>query len=87
MVAVAAAAGGGAIENNGHVVELLLLVVTLDYGDHVAVHQAGTDDKHGHVGPFGYHTGVGNNVDWRTVEEDDVVLLAQIGDELLQART
>ena len=44
-VTVAAVGGGGAVEKDGHVGELLVLVVTLDHGQHVALHEVGTDNE------------------------------------------
>ena len=76
VVTIAAAARVGAVEDDGHVVEFLVVIVTLDNGNHIAVHQAGADDKDSHVGPFGNYARVGYNVNRGTIEEDGVVLLA-----------
>lgn len=65
----------GAVEEDGHVRELLLLVVALDDLEVLALHQADTDDEDGELGETGDDGGIGNDVDWWTVEEDVVVLL------------
>ena len=85
VVAVATLTRVGAVEDDGHIVELLLVVIAFDDGKHVAVHQAGTDDENGHVCPLGDDTGVGNDVDRGTVEEDGVVVLTEFAEELLEA--
>ena len=83
-VTVAAVGGGGAVEKDGHVGELLVLVVTLDHGEHVALHEVGTDNEDVQVGPLGDDARVGHNLHGRTVEEDEVVLAVQGVEQVLQ---
>lgn len=85
MIAVVAAGGDGAVEQHAHVLILLALIVAFDDGQHLALHESGTDHEDGGVGMLGNDAGVGHHLDGRTVEDDEVVLLAQLVEHLLQA--
>ena len=78
MITIARASSGSAIEEDGHVVELLVLVVSLNHGQQLTLHQSGTDDKDSHICPFGDDTGISNYLHWGTVKEDEVVLLTKV---------
>lgn len=89
-VAVAAVAvvvlGIGAVEQHGHVVVALLVVVPLQFGKHAALQQSGADDEDGDVGLVADDGGIGHNLHGGTVNEDVVVVLAQLVEHGLQLR-
>ena len=78
--------GVGAVEQDSHVVVLLLVVVLLQLGQHAALQQAGTDDEDRDVGLVADDRGVGDNLHRRAVDEDVVVVLAQLVEHRLELR-
>lgn len=82
-VAVVSVAGSdvGGVEQNRHVLVAVLVVVFLDVGKLVFLQESGAHDEEGHVGEAVDHLGVGDDFDGRAVEDDEVVAVAQRGDE------
>ena len=76
--------GIGAVEQDGHVVVLLIGVVLLELRQHVALHETGTDDEEGDIGLVADDGGIGDNLHRRTIDEDVVVVLAQLVEHGLQ---
>jgi len=77
LVAVAGAGALGAVENQGHVPEALLVVVALQFGYHLPLQQSGAHDEDGPVGHLADDLGVGNYVNRRAVDEDQIVAAAK----------
>lgn len=85
-VAVSALVVAGAVEDEGHAGVFLLLIEAVELGEHRALEQSGTDDEEGPVGIPVDDLGVGHDLDGRTVDEDVVVLRAQLGHQLGKPR-
>ena len=75
----------GTVENNRDVMVTLVVIQLLDAGKHLAFEQSGTDDEDGHIGVAVDNLRVGHNLDGRTIEQDIVILGAQLVEERFQA--
>ena len=85
-VTITVAASFGTVQDDCHVLETFLLVSALQFGQHVALQQAGTDDEEGAVGKFLDDLRVRYNLDGRTVDEDAVVFVPHPFYQRAQAR-
>ena len=83
-VAVTALAAVGAVEYHGKALEAFVVVDVLQLAKHVAVQQAGADDKERAVAVVLDDLRVGNDVYRRAVDEYVVVAFAHLGDEVLE---
>ena len=76
--------GIGGVEHDGHVVIFLLLVVSLQFGQHGTLQQTCTYDEERDVGLSADDGGIGHNLHRGAVDEDEVVFLAQLVEHGLQ---
>lgn len=76
-VAIAAGASSSAVEHKGHVFKAAFIVQALQLRQHIALKQPGTYHKNRAVGELRDNLRVGNDVDWRAVDQHVVILAAQ----------
>ena len=85
MVAIVRECVCCAVENERHFGEFVLFVVSLHIGQEALVHVLCTNDEQGGIRIFTDDGGIGNNLGWRTVEDDVGILISQLFKQLLQA--
>ena len=73
------------VEEDAQLVVLLLVVEFFYFLEDAAVHQTCSNHEDGHVGVLLDNAGVGNNLNGRTIKDDEVVLFAYEGNHLLEA--
>ena len=76
--------GFGTIEDDGQLVETLVRVILLDVRQDRLFEEVGADDEEGHIRPLLDDIGIGDDLHRRTIDEDIVILLAQLGDQVTQ---
>ena len=77
--------GFGTVEDDGQLVEAFFRVVLLDVWQERLLEEVSADDEEGHIRPMLDDIGIGDDLNWRTIDEDIVVLLAQFGNQFTQS--
>ena len=77
----------GGVEQDGHITIAGLIIVFLDIGKLVLLKKTGTNHEYGEVYQAVDDLGVGNNLDGRAVENDEVVFLPEAVDESVKILT
>lgn len=76
-VAIATSASSRAVEHHRHVFKAAFVIHSLQLRQHIALKQPGTYHKNRAVGELRDNLRVGNDVDWRAVDQHVVILAAQ----------
>lgn len=74
----------GSVEKDGHVLIAVLVVVFLNVGKFILFQKAGAYHEESHVGEAVDDLCIGYDFDRRAVDDDVVVLCAQIVDEIVE---
>ena len=74
-----------AIHDHCHARELVVILQFLEIRQHPAVHQAGTEDEHAHVGKALQHVGIGNDTGRHSINNNELIPLAKLLHKVVQA--